>query len=143
MGFNNDDVLGLILWWMLFFESIDSRVDVVFLFLQSKRYGVIDYVFYNSEYGQYQFNRRVKLVFRFRVNWDIGIIKENGKIVQVLYGIFWYCFIVVFFEEIVQVERVYICNFVEVFIKYEEDCFLKDDFKFEFKSDLLCDVIVW
>lgn len=141
MGPNNDDVSGSTSRRMSLSESIDSRADAAPLLSQSKRHGAIDYASYNSEHGQYQPNRRAKSVPRSRVNWDTGTIKENGKIAQALHGTSWYCPTAALFEEIVQVERVYIRNFVEALIKYEEDRFPKDDFKFELKSDSLRDVI--
>ena len=124
-------------------ESTDSKVDGAPLLRQSKRNAAANYAPYIRENGRHQPNRRAKSAPKTRVNWDNGLTKENNMHVRVPYGASWYCPTAALFEEIVQVQRVYIRNFVAALIKYEEDRFpMKDGFDFEqIKSDSLRDVI--
>lgn len=68
-------------------------------------------------------SKRATSAPRTRVNWDTGLSKENSMHVRVPYGTSWYCPTAALFEEIIQVERVYIRNFVAALIKYEDDRF--------------------
>lgn len=90
-------------------ESFNSRGEG----LQSKKHV--------RENGHHKPKRRAKSAPRTRVNWDTGLTKENSMHVRVPHGTSWYCPTAALFEEIVQVERVYIRNFVGALIKYEED----------------------
>lgn len=123
-------------------ESIDSRVDGDTLLGQSKRNAARNHAPHIRENGQHKPNRRAKSAPRTRVNWDTGLTKENSMHVRVPYGTSWYCPTAALFEEIVQVERVYIRNFVAALIKYEEDRFSTGDIVIEEKGDSLRDVIV-
>ncbi|KAG0599099.1 hypothetical protein M758_12G127800 [Ceratodon purpureus] len=124
-------------------ESMDSKVDGAPLLGQSKRHAAKNYAPYVRENGHHQPNRRAKSAPKTRVNWDTGLTKENSMHVRVPYGTSWYCPTAALFEEIVQVERVYIRNFVAALIRYEEGRFqIKDDFQFEqIKGDSLREVI--
>lgn len=63
--------------------------------------------------------------------------------VRVPYGTSWYCPTAALFEEIIQVERVYIRNFVAALIKYDDDRFSTvDAVVFKQKGDSLRDMIV-
>ena len=120
-------------------ESTDSRVD---LLGQSKRHAATNYAPYTRENG-HQPKRRTKSAPKTRVKWDTGLTKDNSMHVRVPYGTSWYCPTAALFEEIVQVERVYIRNFVAALIKYEDGRFpIKDDCDFQqIKGDSLRDVI--
>lgn len=98
-------------------ESIDNRVDG-----QSKKHATTNHAPHVRENGHHKPNRRAKSAPRTRnVNWDTGLTKENSMHVRVPYDTSWYCPTAALFEEIVQVERVYVRNFVAALIKYEED----------------------
>lgn len=123
-------------------ESIDSKVDGDTLSGQSNKHATTNQGPYKRENGHHKPNRRAKSAPRTRVNWDTGLTKENSMHVRVPYGTSWYCPTAALFEEIVQVERVYIRNFVSALIKYEEDRFSTSDIVFKLKGDSLRDVIV-
>ncbi|CAK9234118.1 unnamed protein product [Sphagnum troendelagicum] len=64
--------------------------------------------------------RRTKSAPKTRVNWNIGLTKENSMHVKGPYKAVWYCPTTALFEEIVQVERVYLRNFCGTLMKFGE-----------------------
>lgn len=121
-------------------ESCDGKMDGAPLLGHSKKQGGLKFTQHPRENGHHLPNRRAKSAPKTRGIRDTGFGMENNLHLRIPQHKTWYCPTAAIFEEIVQVERLYLRNFVTSLVKYGEDRLLLEEFD-EQKHESMTDLV--